>query len=238
MIRSILIVCALLTGSYAAQAQNLDKILKAHFEAIGQEQIISLRSIFLEVREVDGFGGGRKYQITKKSPNKIRIEGEWQGQKYIHAFDGKQAWTIAPWTGVHSAQLMTQREKDLILMQAGIGSPLYDYPGLNNQLELIGTEVIQGDHHYIIRSIMPSGFFVDYLVDKKDYKIHLARIYKEENTSEVEKEVIFKNYKNLGAFSVPFGYENREGRSGSDVIIDDIVFGQGAPASLFEKPGS
>lgn len=219
-------------------SQNLEKILQAHFEAVGQEQILSMRSIHLEVREVDGFGGGKKYSIVKKYPNKIRVEGRWQDQTYVNAYDGKQAWTIAPWTGVHIPQLMTDRERDLLLMNVGIGSPLYNYTGLNNELKLIGTESIQGDGHYVIRSTMPSGFFVDYLIDKKDNLIHLARIYREDNPEKVEKEVIFKNYKNLGAFSMPFGYENRIGRSGSDVIIDDIVFGQGAPSSLFTKPAN
>lgn len=218
--------------------QNLDKILKAHFLAIGQENIMSVRTIFMEVREVDGFGEGKKYQITKKVPNKIRIEGQWQGQLYVNAYNGVHAWTIAPWTGVHIAQLMTDRERDLLLMSVGIGSPLYDYKGLGNKLELIGTESIQGDNHYVIRSTMPSGFYVDYLLDKKDHMIHLARIFKEDDPKKVEKEVIFKNYKNLGGISVPFGFENRIGRSGSDVIVENIVFGQGAPSSVFEKPAN
>ncbi|MEO9805071.1 MAG: hypothetical protein ABJF04_17570 [Reichenbachiella sp.] len=217
-------------------AQNLDKILEAHFVAMGQEQIMSLRSIFMEVREVDGFGGGKRYQITKKSPNKIRIEGQWQGQVFINAYDGEKAWTIAPWTGVHIAQWMTDRERDLLVMSVGIGSPLFDYKGLGNKLELIGSESIQGDNHYVIRSTMPSGFYVDYLLDKKDHLIHLARIYREDDVNKVEKEIIFKNYKNLGGFSIPFGFENRIGRSGSDVIVDNIVFGQGAPSSIFVKP--
>lgn len=220
-------------------AQNLDKILQSHFEAVGQEQIMSMRSIHLQVREVDGFGGGKKYQITKKYPNKIRVEGIWQDQQYISAYDGKQAWTIAPWTGVHIAQLMTDRERDLLLMNVGIGSPLYAYTGIDNKLDLIGTESILGDSHYVIRSISPSGFKVDYLIDKKDNLVHLARVYSEDNPDNVEKEVIFKNYKNLGAFSMPFGFENRiGGRPTSDIIVDDIVFGQGAPSSLFTKPAN
>lgn len=219
-----------------AGAQNLDKILQEHFKTIGQENLMSTRSVFMEIREIDGFGGGKRYQMTKKAPNKVRIEGKWQGQLYVNAFDGTRAWTIAPWTGVHIAQWMTDRERDLLLMNIGLGSPLYNYDGINNQLTLIGNETIQGDGHYVIRSTMPSGFFVDYLMDKKDHLIHLARIYSADDSEKVEKEVIFKNYKSLGSFTIPFGFENRIGRSGTDVIVDNIVFGQGAPSSLFKKP--
>lgn len=232
---SIYIFAIIILASNFTHAQNLDKILEAHFAALGQENLMSMRSIFMEVREVDGFSGGKKYQIKKKAPNKIRVEGEWQEQVYVNAFDGNTAWTIAPWTGVHAAQLMTNRERDLLLMNAGIGSPLYDY-GLGNSLELIGSERSDDASHYVIRSTMPSGFYVDYLINKKDYLLHLARIYQEDQPEKMEKEVIFKNYKNLGGVSVPFGFENRNGRSVSDIIVDDIIFGQGAPNSIFEKP--
>jgi len=226
----VLIGCPVLT-----KGQNLEKILEAHFVAQGQDNLMALRSIFMKVREMTGFTEGKKYQITKKAPNKIRVEGEWQGQKYVNAYDGKNAWTIAPWTGVHIPQLMTERERNLFLINAGIGSPLYDH-GLGNVLELMGSERADDANHYVIRSTMPSGFYVDYLVDKKEHLIHLVRIYQDEEPGKIEKEVIFKNYKNLGGASVPFGFENRKGRSISDVVVDDIIFGQGAPNSFFNKP--
>lgn len=220
---------------YASKAQNLDKILESHFAAQGQENLMAMRSIFMKVREMDGFTEGKNYQITKKLPNKIRIEGKWQEHTYVKAFDGKTAWTIAPWTGVHTAQLMTEHEKNLLLTNAGIGSPLYDH-GLGNTLELLGSERADDANHYVIRSTMPSGFYIDYLVDKKDYLIHLARIYQEDDPEKVERLVIFKNYKNLGGVSIPFGFENRLENSIYDVVVDDIIFGQGAPSSVFQKP--
>lgn len=219
-----------------SRSQNLDKILEAHFTAIGQESLMSMRSISMEVREVDGFSGGKKYTIIKKAPNKIRVEGQWQEKQYVKAFDGKRAWTVAPWTGVPGAQLMTDRERNLFLLNAGIGSPLSDY-GLGNELKLMGSERSNDANHYVIRSTMPSGFYVDYLVDKKSHLVHMVRIY-EEGSTQVEKEVIFKNYKNLGGVSIPFGFENRRERTITDIVIDDIVFGQGAPNSLFERPNN
>lgn len=219
-----------------SMAQDLDKILARHFEAVGQEQILSMRTISMEMREMNGFSKTKQYTLTKKAPSKIIIEGMWQEQRYVQAYDGQRAWTIAPWTGVQVPQLMTEREKAILLLSAGMGSPLYDYDGLAHELQLMGSEWAQDEPQYVIRATMPSGFFVDYLLNKKTYMIHLVRIYKEENTEEVEKEVIFKNYKNLGAFSMPFEFENRIERSATHLIVDDIVFGQGAPSSLFKMP--
>ncbi|WP_420582632.1 hypothetical protein [Reichenbachiella sp.] len=218
-----------------SQSQDLESILDRHFEAIGQENLIAMRSIVMEAREMEGFSSGKKYTITKKFPNKIRVEGKWQEQMYVKAFDGVRAWTIAPWTGVHTAQLMTDRERDLFVMDVGVGSPLYDY-GLGNTLQLIGSERADDANHYVIRSTMPSGFYVDYLVDKKNEQIHLARVYKEEEPDAVAYEIIYKNYKNLGGVSIPFGFEKRIERRVTSIVIDDIVFGQGAPNSIFNKP--
>jgi len=225
----------LLMSPTFSQGQNLEAVLERHFEAIGQENLMAMRSILMEVREMEGFSSGKKYTITKKYPNKIRIEGKWQDQTYVKAFDGTRAWTIAPWTGVHTSQLMTDRERNIFLIDVGIGSPLYDY-GLGNTFELLGSERADDANHYVIRASMTSGFYVDYLVDKKDYLIHLARVYEEEDVDKVAYEVIYKNYKNLGGVSIPFGFEKRMERRVTSIVIDDIVFGQGAPNSIFNKP--
>lgn len=225
----------LLLSPTLSQGQNLETILERHFEAIGQENLVAMRSIAMEVRELEGFSSGRHYTITKKYPNKIRLEGMWQEQAYVKAFDGARAWTIAPWTGVHAAQLMTDRERDLFLIDVGIGSPLYNY-GLGNTLELTGSERADDANHYVIRCTTNTGFYVDYLVNKNDYMIHLARVYEEDQAGKVAYEVIYKNYKNLGGVSIPFGFEKRIERRVTSIVIDDIVFGQGAPNNIFSKP--
>ncbi|WP_422360494.1 hypothetical protein [Reichenbachiella sp.] len=225
----------LLLSPMWSHGQNLESILERHFEAIGQENLVAMRSIVMEAREMEGFSSGKKYSITKKYPNKMRIEGKWQERVYVKAFDGTRAWTIAPWTGVHTAQLMTDRERNLFLVDVGIGSPLYDY-GLGNVLNLIGSERADDANHYVIRSTTNSGFYVDYLIDKKSYMIHLVRIYEEDQIDKVAYEVIYKNYKNLGGVSIPFGFEKRIDRSVTSIVIDDIVFGQGASNSIFNKP--
>lgn len=225
----------LLMSPTFSQGQNLEAVLESHFEAIGQENLMAMRSILMEAREMEGFSSGKKYTITKKYPNKIRIEGKWQDQTYVKAFDGTRAWTIAPWTGVHTSQLMTDRERNIFLIDVGIGSPLYDY-GLGDTFELLGSERADDANHYVIRASVTSGFYVDYLVDKKDYLIHLARVYEEEDVDKVAYEIIYKNYKNLGGVSIPFGFEKRMERRVTSIVIDDIVFGQGAPNSIFNKP--
>lgn len=223
-----------MVASLEAHAQNLDKILETHFAAIGQENLLAMRSIFMKVREMDGFTAGKTYEVTKKVPNKIRIAGMWQEQTYVKAFDGQEAWKTAPWTGELTPQPMTKEEKNTLLVNVGIGSPLYDY-GLGNTLALIGSERADDSNHYVIRSTMPSGYYVDYLIDKKDHLIHLARIYDQDQNDQVERQVIFKNYKDLGGVSIPFGFEHRLEDRVYDVVIDDIIFGQGAPNSVFQK---
>lgn len=218
-----------------AWSQSLDQILEEHFIAIGQNNLIAMRSVALEVRLMDGLSNGRKFRIIKKFPNKLRIEGDWNGTPYAKCFDGQVAWEIAPWTGDSSVQILNERDKDLLLMDVGIGSPLYDY-GLGNALELIGSERADDSNHYVIRSTSASGFVVDYLVDKIDKKIHLARIYSEEDPQKKEKEIIYKNYKDLPGVSIPFGYEHRTEQAISDLVTDDIVIGQGAPNQLFSAP--
>jgi hypothetical protein len=235
-LKRILLFALLGVVSISVKGQNLEEIISAHLEAVGQGSILSMRSLYMEVREIDGFGGGKRYTITKKAPNKIRIEGKWQEHVYINAFDGKRAWTIAPWTGVYKAQLMTEKEMQSLLLQSAFGSPL-DLPKEgDNSLKLIGLETIQGDTYHVVRYSFLSGYFVDYLLNKETNLIYLIRTYTEKDAQIVASEVIFKNYKDLGGFKIPFGYEKRNGRSGSDIIIDDIILGYGVANSFFNMP--
>lgn len=227
-----LYLVALFLLSMRAEAQHVDKILAAHFKAIGQEHVMSMRSVSMEVREMNGFQEIEKYQVIKKMPAKIRISGTGQ-QTYVKAYDGSRAWTM--W-GTDTAEWMTDSACHVLLLHVGVGSPLYPYAKYERTLTWIGTEKIQGDAHDVIRLTRPSGFFVDYLLDKKDHLIHLVRIYEAQNAEEIAMEIIFKNYKTLGSFTMPFGYEKRGNNSTIDVVIDHVVFGQGAPDSLFAFP--
>lgn len=217
--------------------QTLDEVLDKHYAAIGQTQLISMRSLMLQVREVNGFGGGKKYQVIKKHPNRIRIEGIWEDKAYVDGFDGQRAWTISPWTGIHSAQLMTDHEQENLLLQLPMGSPLSKSTKMERVYALIGYKNIAGDGHHIVRCTLPSGYFADYFIDAKTYLIFKRITYFNHNENQIDSELYFKKYKTLGEFTLPFGYENRSSRNDSyDIIIDDIVVGYGAPQSTFNKP--
>ena len=231
------IVISLQSLPFVGYGQTLDEVLDKHDAAIGQEALVGMRSLLLQVREVNGFGGGKKYEVIKKHPNRIRIEGKWEGKTYIDAFDGTRAWTISPWTGVHSAQLMTTREREHLFLNLPMGSPLSRTTKTDRAFSLIGLKNIAGDKHHVVRCTFASGYFADFFIDAKTYLIFKRTTYFNDDVTQIESELYFKKYKKLGAFTLPFGYENRSSRNDSyDIIIDDIVIGYGAPQSLFNKP--
>ena len=82
---SFLLIVALPSLSFS---QNVDDILKSHYESWGQELISSIRTYELELSEAKGLLNRKQYKITRKRPNKVRFDGKWKDQPYIQSFDG------------------------------------------------------------------------------------------------------------------------------------------------------
>ena len=153
-------------SNHSSEGQTLEVILARHHDAIGKEGLENIRSVILEIKERNELGQEKIYSITKKRPEKIRVEGIWEGQKYISAFDGVRAWTIAPWTGVSIPQLMTEMEKEELMLNAHIDSPLLFEDDYDKQLDLIRGVILGEDEYHVVRMTLPSGKWVDFFINK------------------------------------------------------------------------
>ena len=168
-----------------SNAQDLQKIANLHLKATTQEKRSEIRSIFMEVREIYDDGHVTEYSIIKKKPNKIRIEGVWEGKNYIKAFDGIRGWTIAPWTGVSIPQLMTEGEIEEIRNIERIDSPIFESLNEGHQMSLIEDKMINGERFYCVRVVASHRPVVDYLINKNDYLLYKSLRYNINNIQEL-----------------------------------------------------
>jgi len=229
-------ITCLFLSNCPVNGQSLEEILTQHRDAIGREGLSDIRSLLFEVKEQTDHGEEKKYSIIKKRPEKIRIEGMWEGQNYISAYDGIRAWTIAPWTGVSIPQLMTEMEKEELMLDAHIDSPLLFEEGYDKKLDLIGEVSLVNDEFHVVRMTLPSEKWVDFFINKKTKLIHKYVRYYSNNVERIEKEVFFKDYTLQGGVNMPMAYEHRYDTMLVDVWVEEVVFGFGVPNSFFSKP--
>ncbi len=234
MIRTILLSAIFFTVSLAASGQDLDVVLERHFKAMGQQAQESIRSLQMEVTEIDGFGKGQKYEQIKKRPYKIRKEGTQIGEPFVMGYDGDTAWVQYPNSG--ETQILDSLEVVRLLIESVIGSPLT----LRNREDVIltvkGSGYIDRKPNYILR--MTIGLcVVDFFIDKKDFLLKKVVTYSDLYGQVVDVEVLYSNYQRLGNFLFPYKMERYHGDDPViDVIIGEIAVGIGASNSVFRMP--
>ncbi|MFY0625422.1 MAG: hypothetical protein JXR07_03940 [Reichenbachiella sp.] len=232
---SILFYCLF---SFSANAQDINVILKRHFQAIGQSSFESIRSVSLEVTEVDGFGKGRKYELIKKRPNKLSQRGVANGNEFVITFNGRNALTWQP-NQDSSFRKLNQREENLLHIQSTIGSPLVLGQKKDFYLEIHRSAYVDRRSAYVFRLDFPDGLFVEFFVDKKDFLIKKLITYTDNTAEEVDVEINYSNFKKLGSFVFPYKMERIHGTDPViDIIVGEIAVGVGAANELFEAPSS
>ena len=227
--------CCLLWLS-GVQAQKLDSILNVHFEAWGQEQLEHIRTYQMNIFEVGGILDQKKYSLTVKRPNKLKIEGLWQGQMYIQAYDGKEYWRIAPWIAADSAMAMTNTEILNFERSPRIDSPLYLAKKDSIDMTYFGEYDVDDRLYHVIRLVADENPVKDYFLDLWSGDIFKVVERDKGNEKYIFREIIFKSYKPQLGINIPMEYEIREKGKTRNVIINELVIGHGVPSSFFRKP--
>lgn len=219
-----------------ALSQNVEDILKSHYESWGQELVSSIRTYEIELSESKGLLSGKQYKITRKRPNKVRIDGTWKDQPYIQSFDGLEYWTVAPWRLSNEPDSMSSTEIQSLANSMQIDSPLFIVRKNSAELEYIGEKMHDGLPYHVIRIKDLENRWLDYFLDQKTYQIFKTVERDQGNENYIYKETFFKNYKPEAGINMAMEYEIRSQGSTSTLIITSVVLGHGVPTSFFQKP--
>jgi len=216
--------------------QNIDTILEKHFKSWGQEQVSLIRSMQFVVTEIKGLSDQRKYEVTRKRPDKIRMDGKWQEHQYIYSFDGAVYWCITPWAGSTESQDMSPTEVSKLQNSPNIDSPLLIAQKDSLEMVYIGEQTSDEEPYLVIRVTNAEDRIIDYYINPTSFQIFKTIEKDKGNERYVYQEVFFKNYKLINGINMPMEYELRVKGKITNVIINEIVLGLGIPNSFFKKP--
>ncbi|MFY0651469.1 MAG: hypothetical protein JXQ96_05525 [Cyclobacteriaceae bacterium] len=216
--------------------QNLDDILQSHYKSWGQEVISQVRTVRLEMVELRGLKDQKKYQVSRKRPNMVRLDGLWKEHPYVHAYDGKGYWSISPWLDTEASHMTTEIEKEKLAKSLDIDSPLFKAQKEGIIMEHIGEKIYDEKEYHILRIFHHEKRFLDYFIDMESYQIFKTEERDIGNEKYVYEEVFFKNYKPQAGINIALEYDIRSKTGNSNVVIDNIVLGHGIPSSFFRRP--
>ena len=227
---------ALLSILFSVQAQNLDKILENHFDAVGQEKLLKLKTLSFSGKIVQG-GMELPFNMYMSRPMKFRMDITVQGQKIISAFDGEKGWYINPMMGTTDPQDMDPEQIKDMRKQADLDGELYNYEKKGSKLELIGTEDFEGTDVYKLKLTDKEGDITYMFIDSETYVIIKTTSKRMIQGTEIESESLLSNYQMIDGLAFPFSISTgANGQTMMEIEMEKVEFDNKMDNSFFAKP--
>ena len=218
-------------------AQNLEKILDKHFEAIGQKKLLKVTAI-QATGKIVMMGMESPFQMISKRPNKLQISLDFQGAKVIQVYDGESAWMINPMMGSDPMDI-SGAEADGLKETSDVDGQLWNYKEKGHQLELEGTEEVDGAEAYVLKLTKKNGKIDHYYLDAESYMIVKLKNKTMMNGMETEGEGLFSNYKNVDGFMMAHTIEQKAGgQTVMTITLEEVEANVAIDDSIFAKPAN
>lgn len=218
------------------QAQNLDEILNAHYEAVNNEALAKVQTIHMTGKS-GRMGQMFNYEIWQARPGKFRMEVDIQGQKMIQVYNGEKAWVVAPWTGSAEPQEVGPTDLTQFKEQADIDGELWNWKEKGSTVTYEGTEDFEGTEVHLLKVVNADGNEKTYFLDGDSYLAVKMTAKVNMQGSEVLADAYMSNYKEVNEIVMPFYIENQmNGKVMSTITVENVELDTDMPDSLFEKP--
>jgi len=216
-------------------AQDLQEILDNHFETIGQEKLLEIKSIHATGRAMQ-MGMEFPFEMINARPDKVKIIIDIQGSKIIQAYDGEVVWAVNPMSGSSEPIDVTGPEADGLMENADLDGQLWKWEEKGHQLELEGTEEIEGSELFVLKLTKKNGNIDYYYLDPDSYLIIQTKSKTIMEGSEVETEAIMSNYQDVNGYIMPFTVEQRMGgQTVLTIMMEEVEVNVEFDDSFFSK---
>jgi len=232
---AFLTVLFLVLGN-SALSQSLDDILKEHFSAIGQDNTLKVNTLKLTGKMIQGSTEMPFIQIAKR-PDKIRVEGTFQGLTFIQTFNGKEGWNLNPFNGVTDPQPMSADDIKAMRYQADIDGMLWNWKEKGYTVTFDGKEDMQGTSCFKIKLDTKEGDSFTYYVDSDSYIMLRTNTKMKLMGNEMESDTYYSNYMMVEGIAVPGKIETKmKDQLMGTFVIDKVELHIELNDTLFDKP--
>ena len=223
------------TAVLLLSAQDVNEILDQHFEAIGQENLLKTESIQATGKAMQ-MGMEFPFTMINKRPDKLKMIIEVQGSQILQTVNGESVWAVNPMTGSSDPIDVTGPEADGLKENADMDGQLWNWEEKGHQLELEGTEDVDGTESYVLKLTKKNGNIDYFYIDTDSYLILKARSKTMMQGSEIEIETLLSNYQEVDGFIMPFNSEQQmNGQTMITIMIDDVKVNQEVDDAIFSK---
>ena len=183
-------------------------------------------------------------------PHKQRFELVFNGQTAIQVYDGTHGWKLRPFLNRRDVEPFTSEEMKIASSQDDLGGPLVDYQAKNTQIELVGTEQVEGRSAYKIKLTTKDGNSKHVWIDTQTFlETKIEGQPRRLDGTYHPVEVYFRDYRQVSGLMIPFVLETHvlpvtKTATGlrdtpvpvEKITVEKVVLNPKFDASVFAKP--
>jgi outer membrane lipoprotein-sorting protein len=236
-----LAVVALLTitaALSAAPAPTVDSIVADYVAARGGlAKIRAIKSLRQTGRAFAGQGREALVVRELKRPGRIRFEFTVQGVTAVFVCDGTKGWKVSPFDDMELKELPEDVTQEAI-EQADIEGPLVDWKAKGHQVELVGSETVNGRETHKLKLTLKTGAVRYEYIDVSSHFELRADSTRQVRGRDVQIETTFAEHKKTGGVLFPRRIEVASvGRAQRlRVVVDKVEVNPTLSDARFERP--
>ncbi len=232
MKKIVIILVALIVQVSFVNAQDLDSILKKHYEATGTAKLAKVKTMYSEI-EMSMMGMQMTGKTYLKRPGKIKTEVEMMGNTMKMGSDGKDFWALNPMTG--EPMDMPEDQRTQLLQQIDFEGALWNYKAKGNTVKYLGTAEKEGKGYYKLDVTVKSMKDVKMVmyIDKETYLL----TYQDAKVQGMAVTNKFLNYSEIDGIKFPTQFTtSSNGVEQMTVKIKNTAFNKEMADSMFVRP--
>ena len=234
-ISKLLSVLFLLSANLV-QSQSLDDILKEHFSAMGQDNLSKVNTQRLTGKMIQG-GIEIPFIQMGKRPDKVHVEGTFQALTFVQTYNGKEGWSLNPFTGATDPQPMSEDELKSMKYQSDMDGMLWNWNEKGYSVTYDGKEDMEGTSCYKIKLVTKEGDSFTYYIDSDSYIMIRSNSKIKVMGNESNSDQYYSNYMQVEGISVPGKIESKvNGQLAGTIVVDKVELNTELADSLFDKP--
>jgi hypothetical protein len=232
-----LVASAALAGQ--APAQTVDELIAKSSDARGGlDKLRAVQAIRMKGKMSMGPGLEARITIEMKRPRNTRMEFTYQGLTGVQAYDGQQAWGIAP--GSRQPEPLPAEMARGLESQADIDGPLVDYAAKGHRVELVGKEKLDTGEAWKLKLTLKGGDVRYVYLDAVSHLEIRTEARRRVRETEVELENTIGDYREVGGLLWPHSIQSGpKGRPEKQAFVfESIEVGPALADERFKMPGA
>jgi hypothetical protein len=144
------------------------------------------------------------FVMSMKRGQKSRLELTFQGQVAVQVWDGRQGWKLRPFLNRNEVEPFTAAETRSAAAAAELDGPLIDFARKGSQVELAGTELVEGLSAYKLKLTLKGGEQVNLWIDAASFlEVKIDGEPRKLDGRMHPVAILYRDYRKVGALTVP-----------------------------------